>query len=85
MGPGHGRQNCGVNSTSTDSSSSRPSSMPKVQTQVWKSLSPPKLPAGPTSPRPGPMLLTQATTAVKAVTTSSPVNSSSIVRPSVTP
>jgi GH15 family glucan-1,4-alpha-glucosidase len=34
------RQKLGVNSTSTDSSSSRPSSMAKVQTQVWKSLSP---------------------------------------------
>ena len=39
--PTQRRQNCGVKSTSTDSSSSRPSSMPKVQTQVWKSLRPP--------------------------------------------
>ena len=34
------RQNAGVNSTSTLSSSSRPSSMAKVQTQVWKSFRP---------------------------------------------
>ena len=51
-----------------------------MQTQVWKSLSPWKLPAGPTWPSPGPMLLTQAITAVKAVTGSSPVNSNTIVR-----
>ncbi len=33
------RQNCEVSSTSTGSSSIRPSSMPNVQTQVWKSVS----------------------------------------------
>ena len=39
-GAGYLRQNAGVNSTSTESSSSRPSSMAAAQTQVWKSLSP---------------------------------------------
>jgi len=34
------RQNDGVSSTSSDSISSRPSSMARVQTQVWRSLSP---------------------------------------------
>ena len=37
----HRFQNCGVNSTSTDSSSSRPSSMAMVQIQIWKSVSAP--------------------------------------------
>jgi hypothetical protein len=39
--PAYRRQNCGVSSTSTLSSSSRPSSMANVQTQVWKSVSTP--------------------------------------------
>ena len=55
--------------------------MQKVQTQVWKSDRLPKLTAGPTSPSPGPMLLTQASTAVKAVTTSMPLKSRTMVMP----
>jgi hypothetical protein len=40
--------------------------------------------AGPTSPRPGPVLLMQATTAVNALITSSPLSSSSIVATVIT-
>ncbi|MDT4872210.1 hypothetical protein FQZ97_1073860 [compost metagenome] len=72
-----------MNKTNTVNSSSRPSSIANVHTQIWNSLSTPKLLAGPTSPRPGPMLLTVATTAENEVTMSSPVNSSSMVRPMV--
>ncbi len=34
-------QNWGVNSTSTESSSSRPSNIAKLQIQIWKSFMPP--------------------------------------------
>src|SRR5690606_38621833 len=48
----HLRQNAGVSTTSTVNSSSRPSSIVAVHTQVWKSESPEKLLAGPTWFRP---------------------------------
>src|SRR5688500_5039698 len=51
------RQKAGVKITSSVKSSSRPSSIANVQTQVWKSFSTAKVDAGPTRPRPGPVLL----------------------------
>src|SRR5690606_35265069 len=65
-------QNAGERTTSRVKISSRPSSMAAVHTQVWKSLSDLKVLAGPTSPRPGPVLLKLATTAENPVTTSRP-------------
>jgi len=61
------RQKAGVMTTSTVSSSSLPSSMVTVHTQVWKSLNTEKLVAGPTWCRPGPMLFNEATMAEKAL------------------
>src|SRR5262245_16966589 len=61
------RQNAGVTMTRTVSSSSLPSSIVTLHTQVWKSVSTEKLVAGPTWCRPGPMLLRDATTAENAV------------------
>ena len=69
------RQNVGVKIITIVNSSKRPSNIAKVQIQVWKSVSTAKVVAGPTRLRPGPMLLTEATTAESAVTTSHPLAS----------
>ena len=79
------RQNCGVKRTSRDMTSSRPSTMVNAQIQVWRSLNGMKLPAGPSSFRPGPMLLMQAITAAKAVTMSSPEAMRANVIPMIEP
>src|SRR5258708_6893971 len=79
QGLGHRRQKEGVNTTSRVNSSSRPSSITAVHTQVWKSFSTAKVEAGPTWPRPGPMLLMQAMVAEKAVRISAPEAASSMV------
>ncbi len=60
--------------------SKRPSSMAKVQIQVWKSLSTANVVDGPTRFSPGPVLLSVAATAEKAVTKSSPLADISNVR-----
>ena len=63
-------QVAGLKSTSIGKSSRRPAIMLKVRTTFEKPEKPAKLDAGPTSLRPGPMLLIVAATAVKFVTMS---------------
>ena len=50
--PRYSRQNCGVSSTSTENTSSRPSTIAKVPSQTATGLTSAKLEA--TAPRPGP-------------------------------
>ena len=57
----------GAKSSSIGKSSSRPAIIEKVRTMVEKPLNPAKLLVGPIVPRPGPMLLIVAATAVNAV------------------
>ena len=56
----------GENSISMGNSSRRPASMSKIRASLERRLRLPKFPAGPTRPRPGPMLFKHAATAVKA-------------------
>src|SRR5687768_2491870 len=83
-GTGYFLQKAGVRIARTVISSSLPSSIVTEHTHVWKSVSIAKVVAGPTSCSPGPMLLSEATAAEKAVRTSSPENvSSSVTKTSV--
>ena len=54
--------------------------MAMVQIQVWKSLNGWKVPAGPMMPMPGPVLLIEAITALKAVLSYTPEITSAKLR-----
>ena len=58
--------------SSNGKSSSRPASMSNIRTYLVNPVSPPKFLVGPTSERPGPILLRHDATAVKLVTRSLP-------------
>ena len=64
----------GWNSISRGNSSSLPANISNVSTHFENGLKMEKLPVGPTSSSPGPMLLMVAATAVKFVTKSFPSN-----------
>ena len=68
------RQKAGVNKTNSVNISKRPNNMAMINTHLLISLIDEKLAA--TSPNPGPRLLIQAATAVKAVMSSIPAASS---------
>ena len=64
----------GLNNIKSGKISSLPASISKTRTIFEKSLKRPKFSDGPTSSRPGPMLLIVAATAVKFVVKSLPSN-----------
>src|SRR5690606_12743677 len=77
-------QKAGVKSTRTLKISSRPRSIAAVQIQVCASVRAANVVAGPTTPRPGPMLLTEAMIAPNDDTKSRPVISIAKVSTAIT-